>query len=432
MEEITITRSKGMKVIENINFLALIIFIAWYILPLSKAYFSGMLANIVMVGMLGIFFITAFMLNSKEFFKSGKHSLIVIICIICYVVNMVIRRDVGNAIGYAKVGIIFWIPVIMSNMFLHYYDDSKKRKLIIFFIICFILTTIPTMIELTKDQSAIRALTYGGIDTVEDYARIKNNVGTFSYVYGLAILIPFFVYLFKENKNKKWLVLILVLSIITLIEASFTIGMIIAVIGCIILYLNNNKHSVQKKLIIVLISVLLIVIFITYLPNLLIYIGNNIENEYFQQRFLEIANFIDNPENSAEGDLAGRIELYTKSFKTFLEHPIIGVGGYYYIENNNPGIGYHSEILDNMARYGIFSLVFVIAFFYYYRKYLLQISKSTKAKKIINTIIFSIIILAFINPCFNNEWISIVAFILLPTYCNLGVKKNEENGKNIV
>ena len=432
MEEITITRSKGMKVIENINFLALIIFIAWYILPLSKAYFSGMLANIVMVGMLGIFFITAFMLNSKEFFKSGKHSLIVIICIICYVVNMVIRRDVGNAIGYAKVGIIFWIPVIMSNMFLHYYDDSKKRKLIIFFIICFILTTIPTMIELTKDQGAIRALTYGGIDTVEDYARIKNNVGTFSYVYGLAILIPFFVYLFKENKNKKWLLLILVLSIITLIEASFTIGMIIAVIGCIILYLNNNKHSVQKKLIIVLISVLLIVIFITYLPNLLIYIGNNIENEYFQQRFLEIANFIDNPENSAEGDLAGRIELYTKSFKTFLEHPIIGVGGYYYIENNNPGIGYHSEILDNMARYGIFSLVFVIAFFYYYRKYLLQISKSTKAKKIINTIIFSIIILAFINPCFNNEWISIIVFVLLPTYCSLEEGKNEENSKNII
>ena len=421
-----------MKVIENINFLALIIFIAWYILPLSKAYFSGMLANIVMVGMLGIFFITAFMLNSKEFFKSGKHSLIVIICIICYVVNMVIRRDVGNAIGYAKVGIIFWIPVIMSNMFLHYYDDSKKRKLIIFFIICFILTTIPTMIELTKDQGAIRALTYGGIDTVEDYARIKNNVGTFSYVYGLAILIPFFVYLFKENKNKKWLLLILVLSIITLIEASFTIGMIIAVIGCIILYLNNNKHSVQKKLIIVLISVLLIVIFITYLPNLLIYIGNNIENEYFQQRFLEIANFIDNPENSAEGDLAGRIELYTKSFKTFLEHPIIGVGGYYYIENNNPGIGYHSEILDNMARYGIFSLVFVIAFFYYYRKYLLQISKSTKAKKIINTIIFSIIILAFINPCFNNEWISIIVFVLLPTYCSLEEGKNEENSKNII
>ena len=110
--------------------------------------------------------------------------------------------------------------------------------------------------------------------------------------------------------------------------------MIIAAMGCIILYLNNNEHSIQKKVIIVLISVLLIVIFITYLPNLLIYIGNNIENEYFQQRILEIANFINNPENSTEGDLAGRIELYTKSFKTFLEHPIIGVGGYYYIENN--------------------------------------------------------------------------------------------------
>lgn len=417
---------KNRKFIENINFVTLIIFIIWYILPIAKAYFGGTIANIIMAIAILIFFMTAYMLNTKEFWKVGKHTIIVIICIIAYIINMFLRKDQGNPAAYAKVGIIFWIPVIMSNLYMHYYSSQKKKLLVYIIMLCFILTTIPTIIELSTNQGAIRELTYGGVDTVEDVNKIRKNVGTFSYVYGLSIIIPFLIYILLKTNKKKTVFVVLMLSVITLIEASFTIAIIITGISILIYYLTSRKNLTQK-MIIISIAILVIIISYTFLPKLLISISENIDNKYFKQRIVEIADFIGGNENGS-GDLSSRLELYQMSLHTFLEHPIIGVGGYYYIEYNNPGIGYHSEILDNMARYGIFSLVFVISFFYYYRRYLLQISDSENEKRIINTIIYSILILALINPCFNNEWISIIAFVLLPTYCSL--RKGDFNGEN--
>lgn len=420
------TQNKRNKFIENINFIALVVFIAWYILPVAKVYFNGVMFNIIMSIVLLIFFITAYMLAPKKFWVIGKHTIIVIICIIIYIINMFIRKEAGNPIAYAKIGIIFWIPVIMSNLYIHYYYNSKKKALIYIILLYFILTTIPTMIEVFANPGAIRELSYGGVDTIEDYSKVQRNVGTFSYVYGLAIIIPFLIHILIEAKNKKIYLLLTLISIMTLIKASFTIAIIISVISMLIYYLTSKKN-ITHKIMIVSISILFVVISFSFLPNFLIKLSNNIDNKYFKQRIIEVADFIGGNEING-GDLTSRLELYQKSFNTFLKHPIVGVGGYYYIEFNNPGIGYHSQLIDDMARYGIFSLFFVIIFFYYYRKYLLKISTKGTNNRIINTTIFGVLFLALINPCFNNEWISIIMFILLPTYCSL--EKEESNEKN--
>lgn len=414
------------KFIENVNFIALVVFIAWYILPIAKIYFNGTIFNIIMSLVLLTFFMTAYMLAPKKFWVIGKHTITVIICIVIYIINMFIRKEAGNPIAYAKIGIIFWVPVIMNNLYMHYYSNSKKKALIHIILLYFILTTIPTMMEVFANPGAIRELSYGGVDTIEDYSKVQRNVGTFSYVYGLAIIIPFLLHILIETKNKKLFLLLTLVSIITLIKASFTIAIIITAISMLIYYLTSRKN-ITHKIMVVAISILIVVISFNFLPNLLINLSNNIDNKYFKQRIIEIADFMGG-NASGSGDLTSRLELYKKSFDTFLKHPIIGVGGYYYIEFNNPGIGYHSQILDDMARYGIFSLFFVIIFFYYYRKNLLKISTIETNKRIINTTIFGVLLLALINPCFNNEWISIILFILLPTYCSL--EKEELNEKN--
>jgi O-antigen ligase len=63
-------------------------------------------------------------------------------------------------------------------------------------------------------------------------------------------------------------------------------------------------------------------------------------------------------QHTKEGQFASdRISLYGTSFKTFLEYPIAGVGAYYSVAGVDvgldQGIGGHSDLLDNLARYGL-------------------------------------------------------------------------------
>lgn len=432
MEQTLKTKDKLIKFIENMNLLFFILFLVWYILPILKVYLSGSIFNIIMTVDIIMFFITSYILAPEKFLKLGKHTIIVIVCVLCYLLNIFFRGDIGNPIAFAKIGIIFWIPVIMTNLAIHYYTKEKKNFIIKAIMFCFIITLIPTLIALTKDNSIVRSMAYGGIDTQEDIENFRNNVGGFSFLYGLVVFIPILIYLLKEEKNKIFLFILLLAALITLIKGSFSIAIIIVLLSVGTLIFNYYKKRTSKVLIIFMLLLVLILTF-DFAPNILNKLSKYVENPYIKTRIIEVSNFLDNADN-AEGDLAGRFNLYGESLNTFIQHPLIGVGGYYYIENNNPGIGYHSQIFDDMARYGITSLIFVVLFFYEYRKSLINISTKKENKIIINTALVSVLSLAVLNPCFNNEWVSVILFVLLPLYCSLerGEEDEKNNSKNSV
>lgn len=90
-----------------------------------------------------------------------------------------------------------------------------------------------------------------------------------------------------------------------------------------------------------------------------------IDNRYFSARFAELALFL--RQRSIRGDLQIRLQCYLYSLRSFAAHPL-GIGPWYSYVVGDRGIGYHSAILDDMARYGLAALAFYGVFLAkYYR-----------------------------------------------------------------
>jgi O-antigen ligase len=126
---------------------------------------------------------------------------------------------------------------------------------------------------------------------------------------------------------------------------------------------------------------------------------------------------------SMVGGLSSRFNLYVASLDTFFEHPW-GVGpGYTYVDYEN-GIGYHSQFLDDLARYGILALLFYIAFFVGYYKLL----RKQWSKINLQQIAFPVVIIYFLflifNPGFTSPHEGVLLLFLIPAFPDI-YPKNE-------
>src|SRR5699024_10895880 len=129
------------------------------------------------------------------------------------------------------------------------------------------------------------------------------------------------------------------------------------------------------------------------------------DNTFVKDRFEDIGNFVGGSNNTAQ-NLYNRTQKYQMSFDTFVDNPITGVGGYYYVDG--VGVGYHSQILDDLARYGVLGLLFYILFFYYFYKYVkIQWFKSN-FKSNFFVALLTFLFISLLNPTFSSQSISVI------------------------
>lgn len=416
MRTINSTENSGYKFLKLINVISIIIFFIWYITPFFRAYFYGTFFNIIIIGLIVIWIFTAILLNPSWFFQWNFHLIIVSIQLLTFIL-MALWGYGGNALAYMKIGVSFWFTLYIF----HFYAILGWNKIIsqisIVLLISLFITSITTLVGLNSIPNASRMLTASSTLFEENKILNIKNIGGFDFIYGLIILLPAVISILiakvKTQKNiyiKIFYSFFVILIFYIVLNSSFTIALfslILATISGLMSRMNS------QKIILIFISLSLVYILI---PKEIIgvyfnEISYSVDNTYTSERINEVGDYLRGTSNDS-GHLLSRTSLYDMSLGTFMSHPITGIGPYYYV--NGVGIGYHSQILDDLARYGLFGFLFYVLFFYSYCKFVNKRWKDIGYNVNFLAPLLVFLFISLLNPTFSSQTISVIIFFLIP------------------
>lgn len=383
------------------------VYFVWYYLPFARAFFRSGTYNKVFFGALVM---GCLLCGAQILARSTKAKIrfSVLVPVLAYfaVFALLVLLNVGTAGRHIRVSFSFWGTLIIFFITKNYPDLQGRLCKLMF--IMFFITAITSILGVIANPQAARLITYSGNDVEEDIAIRLLNIGGLAFFQGLVITVPIWLSFISQQKYRIFSIAMLVFIFVGLLHASFTISIILFFVAILLGYMAN-KASATK----IFVSVcILVLVFVVPWEQVLIYFAERTNNGRIHDRLLSLANTL--ASGAAEGDLKSRVELYGASLDTFLRHPF-GVGPEYtYVDYQN-GIGYHSQILDDMARYGIFALAFYVAFFAgYYKLVRAQWSKINMEQVAWPVVTLYICFLIF-NPGFTSAHESVMMLFMIPT-----------------
>ncbi len=321
--------------------------------------------------------------------------------------------SLGNGIQTAFGRLLVFIQACSPIIAFHVYKNDRKKVLL--FAIVFILLLIFNETYAFRNISSIwvsglRATRSYTSD--QDQEMFKNG---FEMVYSFSALIPLFVY--SIINHKRWslkgkahylvligLVLLSIAFTVFIYLAMFMTAILIVAIGVVIAVVYGKKRWALKTTIGV---GLVVCLFMSFYDDIIREIGTDeVTSAFVTDKLEELHSTLSGDIVEAE-DASSRKGLTSSSFHTFIENPIIGV--FYKMKSMDDyergGIGNHSEWLDMMGLYGLFSF---LIFRFLYLAYMEQKKYSSVT---IHLLLYFII--GFLNPLwsvFNN----ISYFMLAP------------------
>jgi hypothetical protein len=202
--------------------------------------------------------------------------------------------------------------------------------------------------------------------------------------------------------HKLLLSLFFFIGVFVVIRSLYMTAIVFLLIGIIVSFYYGKKRWLFKFF---AIFVVMMFVFISYFFMIDIDIPflNDDHNMVFS-RMTEISHILQGDVDSA-GDFTSRNDLSSNSLETFLSSPVIGVNheisdfAFY----KGTKIGGHSEWIDNLAKYGLFSILIIVFLFQ-------SIKYSKYSLKPVFLIYFFI---GFFNPTLQFVQIY-VTFLFLP------------------
>lgn len=395
--------------IKLLNLYSVCLYFMTILLPIMRP-LLGSYYNIIQLGLLIIWGITAFIIFPEWIFRFNLYMFLLTIQVVFFV-GMCLFSQVGNPVSYMKIGLSFWIP---AYIFYFYYVKNDKLCLNIigkFIFLCIITTIFTTLLGYQLVPNASRVLAYSSNSIEEDLFLKWKNIGGFDFIYGIVILIPALFSSYLNCKSKRIIMFFLLLICIALVlKAQFTIAIITMILVFFVLLLMQIKSKI-KYIYLILSCCLIIFIPRNQVGNFIINLSHHISIEKVQERIFEIGNEIIG--NQIDGDLSIRKDVYSLSLNTIKDNVLTGIGPYYYI--SEAPIGYHSQLLDDFARYGILSPLWCCLFFtamYFNQKRNWRLIGFKCNLFIVYCTFFS---MSFFNLIFSQLTIGIIFFFLIPT-----------------
>ena len=286
--------------------------------------------------------------------------------------------------------------------------------------------------QLQINQDASRLLTSSSTDVNVQHILKMQNVGSFDFIYSIAIFLPVLVSFIIRSKypilySKAIIILIVALYGYTILISNLTTALIMLFIGVLISGISGHGSITISKflfycLICALVTPLLLKVF-------LIFMEGRIDSIYAQSKIDGILGFLNGGGTQSLDDATSRTDLLKRSIKSFFDNPIFGVGGYYRIAWKSP-IGQHSQFIDEFARYGILGGCFLLLTIV--RTLRVNIRSLKNGKIFNNPQIMAVMlfgVLGFMNPVFVYS-IMIVTFIISPALSRLILNKYEDSVPN--
>ncbi|MGE4588692.1 MAG: hypothetical protein AB7E34_03865 [Acidaminococcaceae bacterium] len=406
----------------KLNFLFTIFYLMWSLVP----YLSRNISNGVVLALIVLWLVSALLSKNIINIKIPLLGILVIFWSLILTIYFLIGNE-NFAVGNLYLNILFFFPIFM---FLFYSDEGKRKYikwLLAISIILVTITAISNIIILIDNPYASKALTGSLGDT---FSRYKNtNLATVSIVMPIVLLVPIMFSLSKKLISKELralMIISIIVNLIFIVKAGSSISLLILIIGFIFSRIMWRKNSSFNPLFVIIsiISILIGVFFIEKIGVILIELSYFVENAMYSSRLQEIANIFLGIDSN--GSLIARIEDTMHSVITFLYNPIFGKGLIYSLDIEDTGIGMHSQIIDDLARFGFLGLMFNIGIYYLYVKKLFSNLVAAEAKRTIKTSILLAILLSLFNITTSTSF-GVVLFFILPIYAMVyGRKKTKE------
>lgn len=397
------------------------IYFIWYYLPIARTFFKSALYNQIFFS----FFICGCAIcvikslikrkRQKQWYLHFKNTALAPVVLYMLVFGVLVFLDVGTAERHIRISFTFWGVLIAYYLITPY--ERAQRRLTILIALMFLVTAFTSLLGVIANPRAARILTYAANDLQEDLVIRMLNIGGIAFFQGLVVCVPILISFIRRNQYRTICTALLITIFVSLLSASFTITLLMFMVAFLFGYLSENT-SIKNAFIV---SISAFLIFVIPWTDILSYLADIIGNETISARLDSIARSISM--GAFSGNLASRFQTYITSLNTFLSNPF-GIGPEYTYLTLQNGIGYHSQILDDLARYGFWALAFYIAFFVGYYKLVKKQWGQIEMQRIALPIVSTYLGFLFLNPGFTSEHESVLMLFLLPTFPALLTQKS--------
>ena len=300
--------------------------------------------------------------------------------------------------GIAYLGVAF-------SLFCFYGRPQYERErniLLLVLVIDLAITGFRTLIALQANPLVSRYLATTPEIRFEIYGEENfDGLGGYAFAYALASILLLLLFFVTRSKRKALILIVLALGSLLLIDMAFATAILLtAVLGGAFLIRDLIPQTWVKAL-------AFAVLLLGWASGLYTYMLRSAANlasltPEVQVRLVELAQFLDG--NPLPGsDLASRFALWDTSILTLLASGPLGLAG---TVTADSAIGGHSQWLDLLAAYGLYSIILVMYFILAWRATTALLDSTALAAVrrawllllligLVNTVLFSVIVLVW-------------------------------------
>ncbi len=316
-----------------------------------------------------------------------------------------------------------------AHLFVYYSSGKRKTLIVNAVFVIWVSVAVRAAYLMCSGQMSARHI------ASHDAANIPLSGGGYPLAIGSSLLAVYLLEDFLWEKKKSiYKLLICVLLDLVVIKTQSTVTVVSTVIGsvvgialraCSVSSLRKIRSKQVMGLTILTAAGASFFALKEECGRLLIkYAAGRGRKKYLANRLVELGYLLSgNDIMSAEtSDSAKRAVLMMQSLKTFLEHPVFGITrftGMDFYTQKAYGVGSHGELLDTLARFGIFAGVPYLLVFFSAIAY----ERRLQEKNIGFGYVISFAMLFIFNPCLYSS-LNVVLFFIIPTMTLLRNEKN--------
>ena len=336
-----------------------------------------------------VYLVTVLSILYKDGLKPfhGKPLLLLLLFYIVVIIYSAFGRGTLNSLSFKTelYAVISILSCFIFSFHLRKFKTDEIRVLFYVFLVCILFSVIATTYVGFINPMAIRQYGFGSLDESEmSEAMMYQSLGMMSYslahsmsvvAMGLCAIICY--------SHKRWLKIFAFVFLLLVFRLLFimtiTTALVLTCIGVSLIfatYLSRGRVVLAISLVILFVAVF----FFAGFASLFLDFSQGV-NMNISAKLTDLFSYIET--GAGEGQLGYRQELYSASFNTFLHNPLFGWG----IDNGSRRvIGEHSFVLDYLAYYGLFAILFFAAWWKGF-----QIAGSNLSKRLRTSYYFSFI-----------------------------------------
>lgn len=320
-------------------------------------------------------------------------------------------------------------------MVLHYYlavgYSLALKQLVFFFIAGVTVTALLTLWGIGQfGETVARSMVAVTVDSDRDELldaidASQMGVASFNHIYGMMLMVtPLFYSLrYLPRKQKQINMIIILLLVICVYKASFLTAVLALAFGGLVA-LAMKQRSLPPTLVWGG-GLALLVVFLFSSSTFVVPLLNSIEHWSWVQSSQVYSSKVEDFRaffTTRDSENISRFQRIGWSWNLFLKSPLFGNG------LGDVGMGGHSEIFDQLGRFGLIGSIPLVVFLYWLNKYLdvHLFNLNAILKRLKKTLILPFIFVAFFNPISHGAawsvflfFVPALVFVYLPQYSGI-------------